>query len=249
MLCTSTIYRSCCQRTVRKPVDYLALPSHLTGDFMVYYAQIKLGTDILLVLSLVLLCYRLLVSGSLSGKTTQLMLLEASLKGLIKDAEGAGRSLNDELQRRQHSLERVLTDFEGHEKRLTAMQEGTTKQLQEVDAKAKNAQAVFARLSQMSTPAPLRASEEAPEPPSFQSLTSRSEKERHKLPERRTQRNRLAEKIERAIAPTTEAVEQTTREVQQITEVAEESAAKEQSEDLDPRLGVLGAMKRQTQTL
>lgn len=226
---------------------------------MAYFAMIKLGTDILLVLSMVFLCYRLLASGSISGKTSQLMILEASLKGLIKDAEGAGRSLNDELQRRQYTLEKLLQDFEGSEKRIAQIQDLATKQAQDLEQKAKAAHALITKIAQNATATSIASKqteqkvdveEDAPEPPSFQATAVRPSQERHKLPERRTQQNtRLTERIERTVAPTSEAIERTAEEVRKLAETTQPSVETINEEKIDSRLGVLGAMKRQVQTL
>lgn len=276
---------------------------------MGHFELIKLSTDALLVAAVCFLSFRILASGSLSGKTAQLMILEASLKGLIKDAEGTGRSLNDELQKRQYSLERLLGDLEGIEKRVSQVQRSFDESRSQIDGQVAHAQNILAQMTQSmgsmrpaathaasvpsrkaAAPVPVEPeiiAEETPEPPSFETMVVRSPDERHKLPERRPQvpmnkaaearhaaiRNqRLAAKIEREVeeAPrasrvmdpqverTVAQVESAASDVRKISEQVEtlseqqvvpQHIPQDENPEKDPRLGVLGGMKRQIQTL
>ncbi|RMG41553.1 MAG: hypothetical protein D6719_08360 [Candidatus Dadabacteria bacterium] len=75
-------------------------------------------TDLLLGFSLIFLCYRLAKGSAFQTTSRQLLELEASLRGLLKEAEAASRSLNSELQKRQTQLEKLLFDVETVEQRL-----------------------------------------------------------------------------------------------------------------------------------
>ena len=87
------------------------------------FEMVKLLSDALLLAGLVLLSFRILTTGSVSTKAAQLVMLEASLKNLVRDADAAGRNLNDELVRRQNALERLLNDLNVAEGRLSLTQE------------------------------------------------------------------------------------------------------------------------------
>lgn len=78
----------------------------------------KLASDILLLLSLAYICYRL-SRGTHSGPNPrQLLELETSLRALIQDADTQGRSLNQQLSRKQENLQKLLIELETTESRL-----------------------------------------------------------------------------------------------------------------------------------
>lgn len=76
----------------------------------------KLATDVLLLMALGFMGYRILRS-PMAAQSRQVMELEASLRVLMKEADLASRSLNEQLIRRQSSLQKLLLDLEGAEQR------------------------------------------------------------------------------------------------------------------------------------
>jgi hypothetical protein len=82
----------------------------------------KLGVDILLMCSIIAFVVRVLRNPSNPRGLRQLGELDGSIRGLIKEAENAGKSLNDQLIRRQDGLEKLLFDFESCEKRIIRLQ-------------------------------------------------------------------------------------------------------------------------------
>ncbi len=257
------------------------------------FELIKLASDVLLVAAVCFLSFRILASGSLSGKTAQIMVLEASLKSLIKDAEGTGRSLNDELHKRQHSLERLLTDLEGIEKRINQSQNGFEQGRLHIDAQVLQAQHIFSQITKVITTNGLEVAnvenkvesviEVMPEPPSFESMVVRSPGTTAGIPDRQAitqnraaalrkailQKQPLASQIERetdkppapvsqeAVERTVEQVNSAAKDVRKISEqmdtISNESASMRSEASpnvaVDSRLGVLGGMRRLTQTL
>lgn len=81
-----------------------------------------LGADIALMGSIVLFVYRVLRNPTNPKGLRQLGELEGTIRSLIREAEGAGKSLNDQLIRRQESLEKILFDLEACEKRTHRVQ-------------------------------------------------------------------------------------------------------------------------------
>ncbi len=79
-------------------------------------------SDILLFCALGYLCFQFVRSPRLNAASRQLRELEGALRTLIKDADTAGRTLNDQLMRRQQALERLLIDAQLAEQRI---EEGT----------------------------------------------------------------------------------------------------------------------------
>lgn len=77
----------------------------------------KLISDIGLMIALCYMCFRFLRSPQTTSHMKQVAELDATLKGLIKEAGMAGNSLNDQLVRRQQSLEKLLMDLETAEQR------------------------------------------------------------------------------------------------------------------------------------
>lgn len=187
---------------------------------MAHYELIKLTSDILLVMSVAYLGIRFLRSSKTAVNTTQLMILEASLKGLIKDAEGASRMLNDELLKRQRSLEKLLGDLEGSENRAGRAMQTAEEARKEIDSLLTRARSAIEDLSRSaSRPSTYQAAshrsyyeeetvrgveleEDTPEPPSFETI----------VPERRVpvQRRSATEMARRATpSATVRAIEDT----------------------------------------
>jgi len=80
----------------------------------------KLGADILLLGALGWLSFVLVRSkGAVAVPSRQGIELERTLRGLIKEADLASSSLQDQLLRRQQSLEKVLRDLEATESRVS----------------------------------------------------------------------------------------------------------------------------------
>jgi hypothetical protein len=79
----------------------------------------KLAADVALLLSVLYLCVRFVRSQGSSINTRELRDLEIVLKNLLKDADVASRSLTESLGRRQNALERLLSDLDGGERRLS----------------------------------------------------------------------------------------------------------------------------------
>ena len=79
----------------------------------------KIMCDVFLMLSLVWLGVRFLRSPTSMGARRQVAELEGSLRALIKEADATGRSLNDQLLKRQQGLEKLMYDLESAEHRVT----------------------------------------------------------------------------------------------------------------------------------
>jgi hypothetical protein len=82
------------------------------------FEMVKLLVDIGLGASLLYLAFRFLRGGISDGQARQLATLDASLKSLIREAEVSGNNLNDQLLRRQQSIESALRDIESNEGKL-----------------------------------------------------------------------------------------------------------------------------------
>lgn len=79
----------------------------------------KLATDVLLLMALVHLCFQFVRSPRISAASRQLRELESALRALIREADGAGRTLNEQLMHRQQSLEKILIDAQLAEQRIS----------------------------------------------------------------------------------------------------------------------------------
>ena len=79
---------------------------------------LKVLTDIALMSGIILVGLKVLMSPSRNPK--QIMELDAALKSLIREADHAGRDLNDQLLGRQQVLERLLVDLQSTESRLNS---------------------------------------------------------------------------------------------------------------------------------
>ena len=215
---------------------------------MLNFDQIKLGADILLVAGVIFLAYRIMMSGSIGSKTAQLLILEASLKGLIKDADASGRSLNDELSRRQNQLERLLSDLTATENRLSLQRQAIEQQI------ASQAQIPKPAAQTANTRAPkIEIEKEIPAAPSFEATVRNKTKQAGAI-ERTSNQIRSAAEDVRALARQIEVarVADDNRIETIDEELAKQDLQKKQLESkplADNRLGVLGAMKRQVQTL
>lgn len=85
---------------------------------MSQFEMVKLVVDIGLGACLLYLAFRFLRGGISDGQARQLANLDASLKSLIREAEVSGNNLNDQLLRRQQSIESALRDIESNEAKL-----------------------------------------------------------------------------------------------------------------------------------
>lgn len=110
----------------------------------------KLSIDAGLGLSLIFLAFRFFRAGISNRTVRQLQGLDLSLKTLIRDAEQAGNTLNDQLLRRQQSLEAVLRDIQGAESRAQ-------RSLSEVQSLMAGLDNVAARTAEFEAAAPASA--------------------------------------------------------------------------------------------
>jgi hypothetical protein len=78
----------------------------------------QLATDLLLLCSLVYLSFQFVRSPRINAQLRAVRELESALRVLVREADGAGRSLNDQLMRRQQALEKALIDADLTEQRL-----------------------------------------------------------------------------------------------------------------------------------
>lgn len=85
---------------------------------MVHLEVWRLFGDIALLGALAYLCHQFVRSPRIGSASRQLRELETALRSLIKDADNSGRSLNDQLMRRQQSLEKLLIDAQLAEQRI-----------------------------------------------------------------------------------------------------------------------------------
>lgn len=85
-------------------------------------AMWSLGADVALMGSILLFVYRVLRNPTNPRGLRQLGELEGTIRSLIREAEGSGKSLNDQLIRRQEGLEKLLFDLEACEKRIHRLQ-------------------------------------------------------------------------------------------------------------------------------
>ncbi len=134
----------------------------------------RLGTDILLLLSLFWLGARFLRSPSTARAQREVTDLAEGLKGLIKDADGCGRTLDEQLQRRQQGLERLLSEFEGAELRLSksvATAEAAKRSLEEHSQKVEK---VIRDNQSLAAEALVEEEQQAPEPPSFKAVVAQA---------------------------------------------------------------------------
>ena len=140
----------------------------------------KLATDVALVLSILYLCVRFMRTQGPSVNPRELRDLEIVLKNLLRDADVASRTLGDSLSRRQESLERLLAEFEGGERRMAAALQSAEQLRSKLSRGAAPSQAqaapvpVEAEVLKASKPAlppaqALEVSEDWAEPPSFES--------------------------------------------------------------------------------
>ncbi len=78
----------------------------------------KMASDIMLLLSLVWLSFRFVRTPGTGAWNSRMADLESSIRSLIREADEAGRSLGDQLARRQRELEKALYDAETIEGRI-----------------------------------------------------------------------------------------------------------------------------------
>lgn len=84
---------------------------------MEYVGIIKLAADLILCAALILIGLRFLRTPSSVVNSKQVIDLEASLRALLQEADTAGRTLNDQLLKRQKALEKLVVEVEGAEHR------------------------------------------------------------------------------------------------------------------------------------
>ena len=108
---------------------------------------LKLTTDALLLLSLCWLCVRFWRGPGLSS-STRLAELDASLRALMHEAESAGRALNEQLLGRQKNMERLLSDIDAVEHRISRSTTSAESQRQVLDTQLKQAHTLSQRLAQ-----------------------------------------------------------------------------------------------------
>lgn len=85
---------------------------------MDYIALARIAIDVLLLLGVGALAYQLMRLGSIGPATDRVAELERSMRALLREAEGASRSLTDQLSRRQQTLEQLLFDLGTVESRI-----------------------------------------------------------------------------------------------------------------------------------
>lgn len=85
---------------------------------MNHLVWIRLAIDGSLLISLIYCGTRLLKGQGGTLRTEKLLELEASLRRVITEAQGAGTVLNQELMKRQRDMERLLFDIESAEQRV-----------------------------------------------------------------------------------------------------------------------------------
>ena len=161
---------------------------------MGYIEISKVGVDILLMLSIIYLAWRL-AKPSTSFDDGRVRQLEESLRSLIREAEESSRSLGDHLMRRQQGMEKLLHEFESAEGRIQRTVKGADTKISELENEIHKA-ALVLRSSSQSAP-PRRV-----EPPETSSFT-----ESHYVrtpamapqPEGVTARRPLSQEIEREV--------------------------------------------------
>lgn len=101
----------------------------------------QLATDGLLVLALFFLAIRFTRSGAsqVQGRSIE---LERGLRALVKEADKAGRVLNDTLMQRQSELQSLLRDLQDTEDRVSEFESKATDLGKQLSAKLESAQGV-----------------------------------------------------------------------------------------------------------
>ena len=79
----------------------------------------QMVVDFGLVCAVLTMAFRWMKSSRAQALLPQTLELEAALKNLIADAEVAGKHLNDQLLRRESTIQKYLTELEESEKRIT----------------------------------------------------------------------------------------------------------------------------------
>lgn len=78
----------------------------------------QMAVDLGLVAAVLTMAFRWMKGSKAQALLPQTIELEAVLRGLIADAEGAGRHLNDQLLRREGNIQKYLTDLEESERKI-----------------------------------------------------------------------------------------------------------------------------------
>lgn len=79
----------------------------------------QVAVDLGLVMTILFMGMRLIRSSGVSSMIPRTVELESSLRSLIGEADVAGRSLNDQLLRREQNLQKLLTELEAIEQRIS----------------------------------------------------------------------------------------------------------------------------------
>lgn len=97
------------------------------------YEVWKIAVDVSLSVSLLFLAFRFFKTGQLGAQSRKGLELEATLRRLIQDAREAGNDLNEELYRRQVSLEKALSNIEQAEARIRTVSNLADEKCQAID--------------------------------------------------------------------------------------------------------------------
>jgi hypothetical protein len=137
---------------------------------MEYLEIIKVALDLLLVVAILYMTWRFISESPVTAHKRELRELQGGLQELISEASQSGKSLNDQLIRRQSNLEKLLLDFEDAERRLKFLIESKNRSqsIGEASSEIRQHQTSLAQHSshnQQSAPSSL-------EPPSFSKKVS-----------------------------------------------------------------------------
>lgn len=129
----------------------------------------QLATDFALACSLIFLGYRL-SRGTRSVKDAgKLASLEGSLRGLLAEAGQASTDLNQQLVKRQQTLEKLLFDLQSTESRINRSVSTAEQQHQALSAQIETSRSAMLDMSRIPARVEAEAFEQrAPEPPSFE---------------------------------------------------------------------------------
>lgn len=184
----------------------------------------KLATDVLLGGSLIYFCIRFLKPLGADRHVRKIAELEGTIRGLIRDADDAGRSLNDELGRRQYALEKLLSDIKAVDgavhKTLNDASEKATSIAKTIEQATSHRTAAAPARPVFVEPAPAKEAhwttveaEDVLEPPSFETISPSRTR-------RSTERTTLQSSIERQVfVPEPEEPQQQQEDLSDLEEV------------------------------
>ena len=75
--------------------------------------------DLCLVSAILLFSFRWMRGDRAQAMLPRTLELEASLRSLVQEADGAGRHLNDQLMKREQSLQRLLVEIDAADQKLS----------------------------------------------------------------------------------------------------------------------------------